>query len=338
MQSANYTKLKLLYLLKFLEQYSDEDNPLSVETLRDLLAQEGINCEKKSIYSDIKTIREYGVDIITTKVPLSGYYIGNRLFQLPEVKLLADAMHSANFITQKKTDELMEKICTLCSEPQAKYVQNQELNYNSLKCTNEEIYYTMDVINKAIMQNRQIKFTYSKKRLDSESKKVEIVEREHIVNPYSTIWDNSYYYLVSNNPKYNNLMHTRIDRMKKVSIVKKPIRDFSQVSSELSDGKSYRSKIFNMYSGEVMQTQIRFDTEVLEQFIDRFGNDEKIITNKDKLMITTNCAVSEGLVTWLMRFGDKVEVIMPLQLIEMVKKRAYAIVQLYENQKPADES
>lgn len=332
MQSKNYTKLKLLYILKFLEMYSDEDNPLSADSLRELLAEVEINCEKKSIYSDVQTIREFGVDIITTKTPTSGYYIGNRQFQLPEVKLLADAIQSANFITQKKTDELMEKICTLCSEPQAKYVQNQALNCNNFKCINEEIYYTIDVINKAIMQNKQVKFTYYKKILSSNGSGVDFIEREHTVNPYAAIWDNSYYYLVSNNPKYDNLMHTRIDRMKKVSIVDAPIRDFKEVSGDFEDIKSYKAKVFNMYSGELMQTKIRFDPEILEQILDRFGNEAKITNKKDKrLIITTNCAISDGLVSWIMRFGNKAEIIEPNELIEMVKKRANEISELYKN-------
>ncbi len=330
MQSKNYTKLKLLYIQKFLEEFSDEDNPMSVERMTELLLEVGIECEKKSIYSDVKTIREFGVDVITTKAPINGYYIANREFQLPEVKLLADAMQSANFITPKKTDELIEKICTLCSQSQAKYVKNQQLNKNNLKCTNEEIYYTIDLINKAILQNKQIKFTYCKKRLNKSKKTVDTIERQHMVSPYSTIWENGYYYLVSNNEKYDNLMHTRIDKMKKVSISRKKSRDFSEVCADLDESQSYHNKVFNMYSGEMMEVELVFTTDVLEKIMERFGLDEKITICSNKLTMTTQCAVSDGLASWLMRFGSDVEVVSPQCLIDMIKDKAKAICELYE--------
>lgn len=333
MAGKGATKLKLLYIKDYLEKHSDENRPVSADELMDMLETHGITCERKSIYSDVQTLRDYDLEIFRVKSPANGYYLASRDFELPEIRLLIDAVQSANFITPKKTKELIKKISTLCSEGQAETLQSQVYIENRVKCTNEEIYYNIDVINNAISMGRQISFVYSKRMLDEENKGVRLEEKNFVVSPYALIWSNDHYYLISNNAKYNNLMHTRIDRMKKVEMLKTKSRSFSEVSPYKSffDSADYTGKLFNMFSGDIQQLEFVCNNSIIEEIIDRFGQGATITkcTDDEHFRVKTKGTVSDGLVSWIMQFADKIEVIEPLTLREQMKKRAEEIYKLY---------
>ncbi len=333
MADKGYTKMKLLYIKEFLEKNSDEDHPVSADDINDMLLSKGIECERKSIYSDVKTLKEYGMDILSVRQPWAGYSVCSREFELPELRLLIDAVQAANFITPKKTKDLIKKIGTLCSGTQAKMLEKQVYIEKRHKCSNEEIYYNIDIINRAIQSGRRIGFIYQKRCLDTEQNKVVIEEKEFSVSPYAMIWSNDHYYLIANNQKYNNLMHTRIDRMKKVEILEERARKFSEVSPYKSyfDSADYSGKIFNMFSGDTQTLEMLCDNSILEEIIDRFGSDAVIRTGDDdtKFHLTAKCVVSEGLVSWIMQFGGKTKVLEPRSLREQVKVRAKEIAELY---------
>lgn len=332
MKDRGYTKLKLLYIKDYLEKNSDEDHPVSVEILSDMLEEKGISCERKSIYSDVKALKEYGVDIASVKKPFSGYAVLSREFEVPEIRLLIDAVQAADFITPKKTRELIDKIGSLCSFHQGKTLHKQVYIDNRVKCTNEEIYYNIDVLSRAIQQRKKVSFIYYKRKINDGEKVIFSDEREFTVSPYALIWSNDHYYLVSNNEKYDNLMHTRIDRMKKVQITEETARNFSEVSEYKNyfDVADYSSKSFNMYSGDTQRLVLSCDNSILEEIIDRFGT-EGIRADKDesRFILSSQCVISEGLTSWVMQFGSKVEVIEPKKLREDVKKRAEDIIKIY---------
>ncbi|MBR5437517.1 MAG: WYL domain-containing protein [Clostridia bacterium] len=333
MKDKGYTKLKLLYIKDYLEKNSDEEHPVSVEILMDMLDEKGITCERKSVYSDVKALKEYGVDIATVKKPFNGYAVLSRDFELPEIRLLIDAVQAADFISPKKTRELIDKMGSLCSAFQSKSLHKQVYIDNRVKCANEEIYYNIDVVSRAIQQRKKINFIYYKRKLNDGEKVIISDEKEFTVSPYALIWSNDHYYLVSNNEKYDNLMHTRIDRMKKVHITEEKARDFSEVSEYKNyfDVADYSSKSFNMYSGDTQRLVISCDNSILEEIIDRFG-DEGIRADKDesRFVLSARCVVSEGLASWLMQFGSKVKVMEPKNLRDDIKKKAEEIVRNYE--------
>ena len=332
MAEKGYTKLKLLYIRQYLEKYSDEDNLVKADELMEMLSEKGIACERKSIYTDIAALKDYGVDISTEK---RGYRILNRDFELPELRLLMDAVQAANFISAKKSKELISKIGTLCSINQAKILDRQVYIENRNKCTNEEIYYNIDLINKAILQKKKISFTYIKRKIDEDVKEIRREEKELTVSPYALIWSNDHYYLVSNNSKYDNLMHTRIDRMKRVEICDEPSRDFSEVSPYRSffDSADYSGKLFNMFSGDTQKLTLRCDDTILEEMVDRFGEECSIRKTagdtEQRFTLETKCVCSDGLVSWIMQFGEKVEVITPESLKRDILSRVENIKSLY---------
>jgi predicted DNA-binding transcriptional regulator YafY len=334
MADKGYTKMKLLYIKNFLERNSDEDHPVSVDEISDMLENKGISCERKSIYSDVKTLKESGVDIISVRQPKAGYCICSRDFELPELRLLIDAVQAANFITPKKTKELIKKIGTLCSASQATMLERQVYIEKRHKCFNEEIYYNIDIISRAIQSGRRINFTYSKRRLDRETNTITTEEKEFCISPYAMIWSNDHYYLIGNNQKYDNLMHTRIDRMKKVEIADERARKFSEVSpyKNFFDSADYSGKIFNMFSGDTQTFEASCHSSILEEIVDRFGSDTtmRVGSDEDRFFMSTKCVISEGLVSWIMQFGDRIEVLEPKSLRDQVKKRAEEISDLYK--------
>ena len=338
MKDRGYTKLKLLYIKDYLEKNSDEEHPVSVEVLTDMLEEKGITCERKSVYSDVKALKEYGVDIASVKKPFTGYAVLSRDFEVPEIRLLIDAVQAADFISPKKTRELIDKMGTLCSSFQSKTLHKQVYIDHRVKCANEEVYYNIDVVSRAIQQKKKISFIYYKRKLRDGEKVIVSDEKEFTVSPYALIWSNDHYYLVSNNEKYDNLMHTRIDRMKRVNITGNKARDFSEVSEYKNyfDVADYSSKSFNMYSGDTQRLVISCDNSILEEIIDRFG-DDGIRADKDvsRFVLSTRCVVSEGLASWIMQFGGKVKVIEPPNLREDVIKKAQEIASVYMNE--ADE-
>lgn len=330
---AAKTKLKLLYIKDYLEKYSDENNPVSADELLEMLSEKGIACERKSIYSDVQALRDYGADIFRVRVPKNGYYIGTREFELPEVRLLTDAVLAADFITSRKSKDLLTKIGTLCSEDQLRKITGQVYINSNVKCDNEEIYYNIDVISRAVEEGKKIIFNYLRRKVNSETGEITSSSKKFTVSPYAMIWSDDHYYLVGNNSKYDNLMHVRIDRMKKVTLTEEKSRPFSEVCDYRSkfDAADYSQRLFNMFSGELQEIELECENTILEEILDRFGKCiafSKSASN-ERFRVLVKVAVSEGLVAWLLQYGRKVEIISPENLRESVREKAEEIISMY---------
>lgn len=326
------SKLKTLYMLQFLDKFSDEEHPLSSTELIEMLAEKGITCERKSIYADVEALNKVGFDIISVKSPKRGYFMASRTFQIPEVLLLIDAVSSAGFITPKKTKELIQKLKSLVSEEQAKTMRSQVyVDANSVKCDNEEIYIIIDSLNEAIALEKKVKFIYRRRSVDKENKKKH-TEKTMTVSPYALIWKDDHYYLICNNPKYDNLMNLRIDRMKKLTVLDEPSRSFEEVSVYRGefDSQDYSSKMFNMFSGTVAPVTLRCALHLQEEMLDRFGKNIPLkAVDLEHFETTVECAVSDGLASWIMQYGGDVEVIEPAELRDLISKKAEAIMTVY---------
>lgn len=327
------SKLKTLLIYQILEKYSDEDNPLSTTQLIDMLKEYGINCERKSIYADIEALNEIGCDILSVKSPKRGFFMASRKFEIPEVMLLIDAVTSAGFITPKKTRILVDKLESLMSVEQAKTMTSQVyVDANSSKCDNEEIYITIDRLHGAIMGKKKVKFIYKRRCIDAKNKK-NYTEKTFKVSPYALIWKDDHYYLIGNHEKYNNLMNLRIDRIKKLVILDddaRPINEVSSYENEL-DTRDYSSKMFNMFSGEECKVTLICDLNLQEEMLDRFGNSIKLeAIDLSHFKTTVTATLSDGLVSWIMQYGDGVKVVEPQELVVKIKEKATSIINVYE--------
>lgn len=325
-------KLKTLYILEFLRRYSDEEHPLSSRRLLELLEEKGIHAERKSIYSDMDALREIGYDIVSVRTPKKGFFMASRTFQLPEVRLLVDAVQSAGFITPGKTRELTEKLESLVSENQARQMVSQVYCETASKCENESIYIIIDCLDRAIQEKKKLRFTYRRRNIDRLNKK-SYSEKVMRVSPYALLWKDDHYYLVCNNEKYDNLMNLRVDRIKNPTQLYEAARPVSEVSDYKNgfDRADYAAKMFNMFSGETKTITLRCTMDMREEIMDRFGAGVPL-TALDINHFETHfdAAVSDGLVSWIMQFGTEVQVTSPPEVCEMVRQKAESIAALYK--------
>lgn len=258
--------------------------------------------------------------------------MASRDFEIPEVRLLIDAVTSAGFITPKKTQNLVEKLEALVSKNQAKSLVTQVYFDSNTKCDNEEIYYIIDALHKAIMNKQKVKFVYKRRNIDVENKK-SYTEKTFTVSPYALIWKEDHYYLVCNNQKYDNIMNLRVDRMKKVQLLDEPSRPVCEVSEYKNtfDVADYSQKMFDMFSGETAKMRIVVNLELREEIMDRFGARVPMLAYDSKHFETTiDVAVSEGLISWLMSFGNKIKVLEPQSIANAVQNRAKEILEAYK--------
>ena len=331
----NNGKQRLIALSEFFKSKTDEEHIYSASQIISELSKQGIDAERKALYSDIETLRLAGYDIVCTRSPKTGFFLASRDFEEAEVRLMIDAVQAAKFITAKKTDALVNKIGSLLSESQAERLKSQVYIDKGHKRKNEEIYYTVDVIHNAIAKRMKVSFVYSNLSVSDDLQPC-LNEREFTVSPYAMIWSNDHYYLVCNNSNYDNLMHARIDRMKKVVCTNEPWRHFSEVSDyrDRFDSADYAGKLFNMFSGTEQTVTLRCANRFLEEIIDRFGESVQFYSrNADNFTAEIKAVTGEGFVSWLLQYGNCVEVLRPVQLRNVVSQRAADIVRLYSDKK-----
>ncbi len=325
-------KLKILYIIDILRKYSDEDHPISANEICERLSELDITAERKAIYDDIQNLMDFGYDIIKTRIPKAGYFLASREFETPEIFLLGDAVRTAKFITPKKSRKLVNKLQDMLSVYQRAGAESGIYVDSDSKCKNEEIFYNIDTISQAISQKKKISFTYCVRTLEN-GREIELKYKKHKISPYAMTWQDDHYYLIGNYEKYDNLVHFRIDRMHSVEITDENYRHFSEVSdySDCFDIADYTRKLFNMYGGELTEIDLKCNKDLLEQIADRFGN-QIFIRNvtESHFSFTAKAVVSDAFVTYILNFGDKIEVLNPPEVRDMIKERIYKIQKLYK--------
>lgn len=329
MSKSSSQKLKLLYLRKILLEKTDEEHTLTVPQMIDELAQYGIKSERKSIYDDLDALERFGLDIVCRKSKTFDYYVAGKTFELPELKLLADAIASSRFITEKKSKELIRKIESLASIYEAKQLQRQVYVMGRVKTMNEKIYYNVDTIHQAISLNRQIAFHYFEYNVDKE-KQYRHNGEKYVASPYALSWVDENYYLVSYYEKYDNISNFRVDKMENIEILEIPC--ISLPTKQNFSLAEYSKKVFNMFGGEEQNITLKFDNSLIGVVLDRFGNDISIYKADDnEFIIHIKAFVSPTFLGWLFGFGDLVEILAPDSLIEYFKQYAYACLSQYKH-------
>lgn len=319
---------------EILEHYSDENHALGVTEICNILNESGVEVSRTTVMRELQLLMNTDRSISKRSGRGGKYYIADRMFELPEVTLLMDAVSSAKFITPKKTETLLKKLEGLASVYQAEELRGNITagNTDVQKCDNEKIYIWIDKINRAIKSGNKISVRYERHELDPIKLDLENVKRM-TVSPYALIWNSDKYYLVCNHQKYDNLMHLRIDRIKDISPQPDKARPVETVEGGKDfDPRVYAQRVFNMYSGKVEKVEILFHIDILEQVYDRFGRGvEMKAVGREHVTFSENLAVSEGLVSYILQFGEKMVVKSPPELAEMVKRRAQNVVDCYSN-------
>ena len=250
-------KTKLLHLARMLLRQTDEDHPLTVPQIIQELDRQGIKAERKSVYDDLEALRLFGLDVQSRKGKAPGWFVGAREFELPEVKLLMDAVQSSRFITQKKSDVLIRKLESLASVHQARQLQRQVYVSGRIKVMNESIYYNVDKLHTAIAGQKAITFKYFD--YDIDRRKVFHREgRRYLVSPYGLIWNSENYYLVAFDHANRDMRHYRVDKMTDITLTPERGRDRGSWDLE-----GYTRRHFGMYAGRPCQLRLRFCDDVL---------------------------------------------------------------------------
>ena len=337
MPKSENQKLKLLYLVKMLLEKTDEGHPLTVPEMIAELEKLDVSAERKSIYDDLEALRRFGLDIECRKSKTTGYYVASRQFELPELKLLADAVASAKFITEKKSAELIRKIESLASFHEAKRLQRQVYVLGRVKAMNERIYYNVDAIHRAIAENRQISFQYFEYIVDFKEpskwrKQYRYGGERYTASPYALSWDDENYYMIAYYERHGNLSHFRVDKMESIEMLE-TVRHPLPKGTEF-DPAGYAKKVFNMFGGEEEKIKLRFDNSLIGVVLDRFGKDVAIRPDgEDGFIIHVDALVSPTLLGWIFEFGDKVKILEPKSLIEELRQKAAENLSQYENTK-----
>ena len=328
MARSAYQKLKPLYIMNYLLQNSDEDHLVSMNQLIEHLAAHGIPSERKSVYDDIEALRVFGLDIVQGgSGKNAGYYIANRSFELPELKLLVDSVQSSKFITHKKTATLIKKIETLASIHEAQLLNRQVYVKNRIKTMNESIYYNIDAIQSGISQNKKIQFKY----FEYTVQKTRHYRKDgafYVVSPFAMTWDDENYYLVAFDSQAGIIKHYRVDKMTEISSTEED-RDGLDAYQAL-DMAVYARKVFGMFSGEEESVQLRFENHLVGAVLDRLGQDVFIIADgDDHFTVRADVVVSPQFFAWVTGFGAAAQIIGPDDVIEKMRQHINSVAALY---------
>ena len=312
MPKSDNQKLKIFYILDYLQKNSHEDHPVRASDIMAMLDREhNISCDRKTVYSDVAALQDYGVDIVSLPGKNGGYYIASRNFELPELKLLIDAVQSSRYLTEKKSRELIEKLLTQCNEQDAKLMKRNVLVSGRVKSMNETIYYSVDTIQEAITQNRQITFRYFDWDFGGKRK---YREKSYLASPYGLCQDNENCYLLALSDRHG-ITSYRVDRMTDIALADTPRTPCPELTGKaLID---HANRLFQMYSGDAVDVKLRFHNSLLNVVIDRFGKDTMLIPDGDEhFNFTVRVAVSPMFLSWVMGFGANAKILYPQKVAD----------------------
>ena len=319
-------KLKLLYLRDYLQQNTDEQHPVTVRQMIAHLEGRGIAAERKSVYDDLAALGPdgYGLDIVADN---GSYALVSRDFELQEVKLLVDMVQSSNFITRRKTGELIKKLEGLVSRHEAAQLSRQVYVRNRVKAMNESVYINVDKISEAIAADRLLRFQYFQYNTRKQ-KELRHGGRLHEVSPFALIWVDQNYYLLAYSAEHRSMRHYRVDRMTRITSADGP-RAGKEVFQK-TDMSTYTTKVFNMFTGEEKRVRLRCDASLADPFIDRFGEEVPMVPEGDAAFtVTVDVAVSPQFFAWLTPFGTRCEILDPPEVRDAFRRHLQTLLDLY---------
>lgn len=322
-------KLKILYLMKFLQEKTDREHPVSVKDIIQTMEAYGISVERKTVYDDIETLRTFGMKIGSRRGKPAGFYLEERTFELPELKFLMDAVQSSKFITEKQSAALVRKLENLASVHEAKKLKSQVFLMPGIKTLNEEIYTNIETIYDAISANRQISFRYYQWTLSRELKPKRGGER-YRVSPGKLLWNNDNYYLMGLDESSGIVKHYRVDKMMDVAVEEEK-RSGESVFRDFDMGR-FSAETFGMFDGKETILKIRFSNELVGVVLDRFGKKAVLQRSDDThFFLQTHIRVSGQFFGWLTGLGPGAEIVSPEKVRKKYKSFLTKILKTYKS-------
>lgn len=329
MADGRNSKLKILYLMKILLEKTDETHSITMAEILENLRKYGIEAERKSIYSDIEQLKEYGLDIVMTQANKNYHYqVISRQFELAELKLLVDSVQSARFITEKKSNDLIKKIESLASIYEAKELQHQVFVTERVKSKNEKILYNIDAIHRAISQNSKITFQY----FNWDVNKKEVLRHDGKIyeeSPWAmTLAEENYYLVCYDKNEPGGIKYFRVDKITNINVIEEPREGKNEFRN--FDIAEYAKKRFRMYDGKEEYVNLVCENSFAGVIIDRFGKDVMIHpVDNEHFKVRVNVAVSKQFYAWVLALGKGVEVVGPDYVVEEIKEMINGLSKQY---------
>ena len=326
------TKEKLLFILERLRK-TDEQHPVNTNELIAYLAEKGVTAERKSVARDVAALRDAGYSIILCDEYKRGYYMTDQLFEDYELKIIADAVSGAKFITYEDSSSIVDKLCELASPTGEEIIKNHTFIDEKIKSKNKKVRYNIDKVINAIKNGKRITFQYFEFTADG---KMQLKRDGHIyeISPYYLCWDNDSYFLIGNSKSHDHLIHFHVEMMTNVEVTKIPIRPESEIEElrgSFSIGEYLRRSV-NMYGGESIKITLECSDKIAKNVREEFGED--IITKpigENRFVTDVRAAEGEGLIRWIMQFSaEDIKVISPESICETIRNRANELYKIYE--------
>lgn len=321
-------KLKILYLMKVLLEKTDESHSITMPEIITELEAYGITAERKSIYNDMECLRQYGLDIIGEQYDRTYYYrIGNRQFELAELKLLVDSVQSAKFLTAKKSNRLIKKIEGLASKYEASQLHRQVYVAERIKTMNESIYYNVDNIHNAIAKNSKITFQYFQWNV---KKEMELRRNGALyeVSPWALSWNDENYYLVAYDSVERMIKHFRVDKMLNITVT--DVKREGKALFQTFDMAVYAKKMFGMFYAEEQTVKLECANSLAGVVIDRFGKDVMLIPKDDShFTVNVKVAVSLQFLAWIIGLGEDVKILEPKTVVDRINGEIDRLIRQY---------
>lgn len=325
-------KLKLLYIKDYLEKYSDKDRPIGADELLAMLRSHGLEIERKSVYADVKTMKQMGMKIKFVRHPAAGYYITEREFKPSELRFIMDTLRASGSLSQSDTDLLIRKLGSLCNEIQFAQIKDEVFVQQNFKPKDNSVIENIEILNVAIKTSKKVTFSYTRKAISSDGTKIRSKTGHYTISPYGLIVSNDHYYVIGYCDKHSSVCQYRVDKMKVVEILDTACVDFKTVTkyTDRFDVQDYAKTLFHMFSGEILPVEIVCSNEIIDPVFDHFGSDaEYVVYDEDHFKLKFEGSVSEGLAAWIMGYGDKINVLQPAELKDLVIKRANDVLKMY---------
>ena len=320
-------RLKLLKIWEILRQETDEAHPMSsVELLKRLEAID-IKCDRRTLYADIQALNESGYKINCNRRKTNEYFVEHRGFSMAEIQIMMDAVQAASFITEEKTALLVDKIAELAGSRKAEAIKKNVVAFNTVKSRNEDIYGTVATITQALEQGKKIEYLY----FDYDISKRKVFRKEnkvYKVNPVATIFSDDKYYLLCYDDKHGNPSHYRIDRMADVKVSAENIT--LSKFSELCSIQKHKKQLFGMFTGEECTVTFEADNSLIDTVLDKFGFDTRLSARgENTFRFSATVQLSPVFLGWCCSFGDKLRVIGPEKVCELLKQLISTILDCY---------
>ena len=329
MPKGTNQKFKLYRLAQIMMKKTDDEHYITMPEIMAALGEYEITADRKSIYNDLRDLETFGIEVEGEKVGNGyHYHVVNRPFELPELKLLVDAIQSSKFITEKKSNSLIRKLETMVSEYDAQKLQRQVYVSGRIKAMNESIYYTVDAIHNAISENKKIRFQYFQWNVKKEPELRHGGAWYHI-SPWGLSWDDENYYLVGFDSEAARIKHFRVDKMLRIEL-SDAAREGREYFKKL-DMADYARKSFGMFGGEEQNVKLLVDNSLAGVIIDRFGKDVMMIPADVKhFTVNVDVHVSRQFLGWVFSLGENVRILGPEDVVRQMKDEARRLISQYD--------